>query len=92
MCAIKTSLIRDDSLVHEEQRKELETFLIHTPQLQTAYQFRQKLQDIWARTTATQKELIDALQDWCKQAEDTGIKYLQDFGRYIQSYTIALQH
>lgn len=89
---IKDTLIREDSLVDEVGRKRLELFLVKTPQLKTAYQFRQKLQDIWARTTATQKELLDALQDWCKQAEDTGIKGLQEFVGYLQSYTVSAQH
>ncbi len=88
---IKTSLIRDDSLVDAAQRENLEQFLDQTQQLKVAYQFRKKLQDIWAKTTATQKELLDALQDWCKQAEATGIKCLQDFVAYLQSYTLAMQ-
>jgi stearoyl-CoA desaturase (delta-9 desaturase) len=88
---IKNSLIRDESLVGDEQRKHLEVFLDNTQQLKVAYQFRKKLQDIWDRTTASQKELLDALQDWCKQAEATGIKGLQDFVAYLQSYTVAIQ-
>lgn len=88
---IKTSLIRDESLVDDEELKSLEQFLDNTQQLKVAYQFRRRLQDIWARTTASQKELLDALQDWCKQAEATGIKGLQDFVAYLQSYTVATQ-
>ncbi|HSX20455.1 MAG TPA: fatty acid desaturase [Gammaproteobacteria bacterium] len=88
LSGIKTYLIRDDSLVDDAERKRLESFLAETKQLKVAYQFRKQLQDIWARTTASQKELIDALQDWCKQAEETGINCLQDFVRYLRSYTI----
>lgn len=90
--SIKNSLIRDESLVDDTQRKRLEMFLAKTQQLKVAYQFRKKLQDIWAKTTATQKELLDALQDWCKQAEATGIKCLQDYVRYLQSYTVVSVH
>jgi len=88
---IKSTLIRDDSLVDELGRKRLELFLAKTQQLKVVYQFRKKLQDIWAKTTATQKELIDALQEWCKQAEATGIKCLQDFVTYLQSYSVAFK-
>lgn len=89
---IKESLIRDDSLVKEPERKRLEMFLAKTQQLKTVYQFRKNLQDIWAKTTASQYELVDALQDWCKRAEATGIKCLQDFVRYLQSYTLVASH
>ncbi len=92
LSCIKTSLIRDDALVGAADRQNLEQFLANTKELQVAYQFRKKFQDIWVKTTASQKELIDALQDWCKQAEESGIKYLQDFVRYLKSYTISLQH
>lgn len=89
---IKSTLIREDSLVDEVGRKRLELFLARTQQLKVAYQFRKKLQDIWAKTTASQKELMEALQDWCKQAEASGIKCLQDFVGYLQSYTVSLKH
>lgn len=92
VCGIKNSLIRDESLVPESDKKNLAQFLDKTCNLKVAYQFRGKLQEIWARTTASQKELIDALQEWCKQAEGTGILYLQEFVRYLQSYTISMQH
>jgi len=89
---IKSTLIREDSLVDDLGRKRLELYLAKTQQLKVVYQFRKKLQDIWAKTNATKKELLDALQEWCKQAEATGIKCLQDFVAYLQSYTVALYH
>jgi stearoyl-CoA desaturase (delta-9 desaturase) len=57
--------------------------------LNAVYQFGTKLQEIWGKTTASQKELLDALQEWCRQAEATGIKYLQDFVEYLKSYNLA---
>ena len=51
-------------------------------------QFREKLQAIWNRTTASHKELIEALQEWCKQAEQSGIAALQDFAAYVRNYTV----
>lgn len=89
---IKDTLIKEDSLVDADGRMRLESFLAKTQQLKVAYQFRQKLHGIWTRTTASKVELIDALQDWCKQAEGTGIKCLQDFVGYLQSYTVSFQH
>lgn len=92
LSVIKTTLVREDSLVDEVGRKRLELFLARTQQLKVVYQFKKSLQDIWSKTTATQKELVEALQDWCKQAESTGIKGLQDFVMYLQSYTVSVQH
>ena len=88
---VKATLIREDSLIDEVGRKRLEVFLAKTNNLKVAYQFQRRLQAIWGRTTATQKELLEALQDWCTQAEATGIQCLQDFVCYLQSYNLVLQ-
>jgi len=85
---MKPALIRADIFVDEIKRNELEEFLENNGVLQVVYQFREQLKSIWNRTTATQKELIDALQEWCHAAELTGIKKLQDFVGYLKGYTI----
>ncbi len=50
------------------------------------YAFRQSLQDIWLKTATSQKELIEALQTWCRQAEDSGVEVLRQFAEQIKSY------
>jgi len=60
--------------------------------LRSAYHFREQLILIWSQTTASQKELLDALQEWCAEAEATGIQKLQDFVSYLKGYSIPLMH
>jgi stearoyl-CoA desaturase (delta-9 desaturase) len=86
--AMKPALIRADIFVDANKRTQLETFLENNRALKVVYQLREQLKAIWNRTTATQKELIDALQEWCHQAEATGIQKLQEFSHYLQGYTI----
>jgi len=50
---------------------------------------KQKLQDIWQRSATTQEHLLHALQEWCREAEATGIKALQDFSQKLRTYTLA---
>jgi len=45
-----------------------------------------RLQAIWAKSTATQKELLEALQEWCRQAEATGIVSLREFVQRLKAY------
>jgi stearoyl-CoA desaturase (delta-9 desaturase) len=52
-------------------------------------EFRNQLFEIWSRTTASQKELMEALQEWCHQAERSGIQVLQEFAAYLKSVSIA---
>jgi len=84
----KFSLIREESLVEESQKQRLEIFLAKHGKLHEVYQFRKRLQAIWDKTTASQKELLDALQEWCQAAEATGIQKLQDFAAYIRAYRL----
>ncbi len=85
----KRLLSRDESLMDEDAKQNLASVLEQNQQLHTVYHFKQRLQSIWKRSTATQEHLLHALQEWCHQAEQTGIKSLQDFARSLRSYTMA---
>ena len=52
-------------------------------------QFKMRLQGIFAERNASQEKLLAQLQDWCHQAEQTGIKALQEFSRSLTRYTLA---
>lgn len=83
----KVLLIRDSSLVNAEGKKKLTRILDENAQLKTVYQYRMKLQAIWDKTTASQKELIDALQEWCRQAEETGLDVLHQFADRLRRFS-----
>jgi stearoyl-CoA desaturase (delta-9 desaturase) len=83
---VRTLLIREPSLVDAEKQEQLEMVLEKHESLSMVYQHRLKLQNIWARSTATQKELVEALQEWCRQAEATGIVALREFVKHLKTY------
>lgn len=82
----KTVLIRDESIMKASQQLRLAKVLENFHSLRVIYQFRMNLQEIWSRSTASQKELIDALQEWCQQAEATGIETLRRFSARLKTY------
>lgn len=73
-------------LLCDESKKILDD---RTQVLSAVYSFKEQLKSIWGRTTATQKELMDALNEWCHQAEQTGIKRLEEFVAYLRGYTLT---
>ncbi|OGT47692.1 MAG: aminotransferase [Gammaproteobacteria bacterium RIFCSPHIGHO2_12_FULL_41_20] len=79
-------LTREISLLKLPHQAHLAEVLQQFQSLKVVYDFRLKLQAIWSRSTATQKELVDALHDWCKQAEATGIDVLLKFSRHLKTY------
>ncbi len=50
---------------------------------------KQKLADIWQRSAATQEHLRHAIEEWCRQAEETGIEALRDFSLKLRAYRLV---
>ena len=76
------------SLINERARARLDQILARFNDLKTVYQYRQQLQSVWTRKAASQEVLLKALQEWCQQAEETGITALQDFSRRLRGYSL----
>lgn len=87
-CRSRKLLVRHHMLLDETSRQRLELLLAESQALKVVYEFNQRLQDIWQQKTASQEALIQALQDWCHNAEQTGIEALQEFARKIRAYRL----
>jgi stearoyl-CoA desaturase (delta-9 desaturase) len=82
-------MVREAAQLDETRRQLLQRALERNDRLKTVYAMKQKLVDIWNRRATTQEHLIQALQEWCREAEATGIKALQDFSQKLRTYTLA---
>ncbi|HWU33737.1 MAG TPA: fatty acid desaturase [Methylovorus sp.] len=72
-----------------QDKQALEQALRHSARLQTIYQLKQELAQIWARSSASQEQLLKGLEDWCQRAEKSGIAALQEFSRRLRCYRMA---
>ncbi len=79
---------REEVLLSTQAKEALNDLLRRFDSLKLVYQYRQNLQNIWLKTATTQKELIEALQAWCKQAEESGIESLKEFANTVKSYQL----
>ena len=43
---------------------------------------------VWNRSAASHEALLKALQDWCQQAEATGVRALQEFSQRLKGYSL----
>lgn len=86
----KRLLRRHEALLDQMGRDTIKNALAESQRLEIVVQYRERLQAIWQKTTANQKELLEALQDWCRQAEATGIDVLEDFAHSIRSYRVKI--
>ncbi len=85
---MRTALVREDSRMKPKHREHLQELLQNSEALETVYEFRRKLQDLWNETHASHERMIQAIMDWCKEAEATGIKVLQDFAQSLRGYAL----
>jgi stearoyl-CoA desaturase (delta-9 desaturase) len=81
-------MIREDVKIDVKAKQLLNEVTEHSQALATVYKFKQQLKELWLRTYQNQEKRVASLQEWCNQAEQTGIKVLQDFARSIRGYTL----
>lgn len=84
----KRLLKRHPNLLSSAQKEQISSALTQSEELEVVMSFRDRLNQIWSKTTTSNQELMEAFQDWCKQAEKTGIKRLEHFARRIKSYRL----
>ncbi len=79
-------LRRDESLLADGERRELNAVLQENSLLRELYSFREGLQALWRNNI--NNEGLQKLQAWCRQAESSGIETLAQFARSLRSYTL----
>jgi stearoyl-CoA desaturase (Delta-9 desaturase) len=79
----------DASQLQDQEKQALENALQHSSKLQTIYQLKQELAQVWVRSTVSQEQLLKNLEDWCHRAEASGIKALEDFSHRLRCYKMA---
>ena len=84
---VRRLLLRADERLNDSERGTLRDALRHSQALEVVYGFRQRLQEIYEQRAASRENLLTLLQDWCQQAETTGIQALQDFAQTLRGYT-----
>jgi stearoyl-CoA desaturase (delta-9 desaturase) len=73
----------------EQEKQALTSVLEHSRNLQILYQLKQELAALWTRSSASQEQLLKALEDWCHRAEASGIEALEQFSRRLRCYRMA---
>jgi len=79
-------LCRASSLVDEHGRDRITAVVSKSADIALIYELQQGLLDIWAKRGGNMEEVINALADWCKAAEESGMHALHDFADTLKSY------
>jgi stearoyl-CoA desaturase (delta-9 desaturase) len=84
----KRLLTREESRLDPASRERLAQLLERSQTLAVVVDYRKRLQELWDRTAASQEAMLQSLQEWCRQAEASGIRALADFARSLRHYTL----
>jgi stearoyl-CoA desaturase (delta-9 desaturase) len=81
-------LLSNPSRLDSAAREKLQRILHESQALSVVYQYQQQLTEMWERTAASQEMRLEALHDWIKQAETTGVEALEHFAHQLRGYTV----
>ena len=80
---------RDTMLLSERDHKQLREILDNNSALNNVYQFKLRLQKIWEQQAFSHEKRLEALSQWCAQAEASGVVALQEFAAFLRRYSMA---
>ena len=82
-------LLSTNAQLDTTARASLQKLLEESQVLETVYQYRQLLNELWERRAASQDARLDAMQEWINAAEKTGIAALEEFAQRLRGYSVA---
>jgi len=85
----KALLCRDDHRIDDKARAHRARLLAESQIMSLIYGYRLELAQLWENRTASKDELLQAMREWCRRAEASGIAALEEFSHRLRSYTLA---
>jgi stearoyl-CoA desaturase (delta-9 desaturase) len=79
-------LHKEEAGLDEPQKRQLPQIFASSQKLRTYIELRNELSAMWERSNASREQLLVQLQDWCRRAEESGIKALQEFATRLRRY------
>lgn len=87
---VRKLMTREDIKLDVPAKQMLDKALQHSMALKTVYRFKQQLKELWQHSATNQARRVELLQQWCLEAEKTGIQALHDFAAYLRSYALQV--
>lgn len=85
---LRQLLSREVTLIPEAEKAQLDSVLESNAVLRQIYEMNHELQQLWRHRGLKPQEKLQALADWCRRAEASGIRYLEDFAEHLRAYSL----
>ncbi|HSE13702.1 MAG TPA: fatty acid desaturase [Rudaea sp.] len=90
--ALRNALANGGRWLDERSRERLHEVVKESPLLATVCEFRNRLAAVLERGNGNADAVLSNLQDWCREAEATGIRALQEFAMRLRGYALVPVH
>lgn len=87
---VKRLLRKEEALLNDKYRQQLADLLEQNEMMEKVYKMKQELQLVWKKRSASRDELLKAMQAWCKEAEESGIRVLEEFAQSLRQYSTKM--
>ncbi|KPQ27391.1 MAG: Fatty-acid desaturase [Marinobacter excellens HL-55] len=85
---LKKLLSREVSLIKPREKEHLDSVLERNEMLRLIYQKSEELQLLWRQRGLKPQDKLQALMQWCKEAEASGVRYLEEFADHLRAYSL----
>ncbi|HZP66270.1 MAG TPA: fatty acid desaturase [Rudaea sp.] len=87
--ALRKALANGGRWLDEHSRERLQEIVEQRPVLAKVCDFRARLAGVLERGNGGAEAMLTALQEWCHEAEASGIRALQEFASRLRGYALA---
>ncbi|WP_298576086.1 fatty acid desaturase [uncultured Luteimonas sp.] len=85
---LRKGLVDDGRWLDPEAREQMQAWISQRPRIHTLVEYRRRLAAVLEARTSNANEALQNLQAWCREAEATGIRALQDYAARLKGYSL----
>ncbi|WP_202845403.1 DesA family fatty acid desaturase [Luteimonas saliphila] len=84
----RKALVDDGRWLKPEAREQMQQWISQRPRIHTLVEYRRRLAAVLEARSTNASDALHALQDWCREAEASGIRVLQDYSARLKGYSL----
>ena len=89
---LRAALADDGRWLKPDARQQLQCWIAQRPRIRALVEHRARLAAVLEARSQTATDTLHHLQDWCHEAEASGIRALQDFSARLKGYSLQTAH
>jgi len=86
---LRKALVNGGRWLDDDAGQRLRAFIAQRPNLATVYAYRQRLRAVYERSGQSSEAMLEALRQWCAEAEASGIEALAQFAGRLKGYALV---